>query len=117
MEGFTDKGAVYYEKEENGDIVEEIDWWPQAEAVVGLLNAFQISQDNKYLDLATKAWNFIDKYIKNKKYGEWFYKVKPDGEPYHNKNKVSEWKGPYHSVRACMEAIERLENIISIQGE
>jgi len=117
MEGFTDKGAVYYEKEENGDIVEEIDWWPQAEAVVGLLNAFQISQDNKYLDLATKAWNFIDKYIKNKKYGEWFYKVKPDGEPCQEKNKVSEWKGPYHGGRACMESIERLEKIISIQGE
>ncbi|MCF7885008.1 MAG: AGE family epimerase/isomerase [Candidatus Marinimicrobia bacterium] len=111
-EGITDKKALIYEKEGNGQPVDEIDWWPQAEAVVGLLNAYQISKQEKYLNLARHAWNFIDKYIIDKQYGEWYYKVTPAGKPYQDLAKISEWKGPYHNGRACMELSHRLEAII-----
>ena len=40
--------------------------------------------------------------------GEWFYEVSKTGEPNPNRYKISEWKGPYHNGRACMETLRRI---------
>ena len=84
-------------------------WWPQAEAVVGLLYVWNITGINKYLNIALKTWNFIDQAILDKINGEWFFRVNKDGVPYKNENKVGPWKCPYHNSRACMEIIRLLK--------
>ena len=112
QEGINDNGAVYYEKKGTGEIVRDIDWWPQAETVVGLVNAYQITGQTEYLEQGAKTWQFIEENVVNKEYGEWYNKITPDGEPYSDCGKVSIWKGPYHNARACMELIDRLERII-----
>jgi len=107
-EGFSKKNAIYTERNEKGILLKNIQWWQQAEAVVGLLNAFKISGDEKYLIHAQKAWDFIETYFADRKNGEWFYEITEDNLPEPSYNKVSEWKGPYHNIRACLEIIKRL---------
>lgn len=64
-------GGMYYEKEAR-DLKKQFDWWPQAEAVVGFFNAWHISKNQKFLDLALQSWKFIQKNIIDTKKGEWF---------------------------------------------
>ncbi|MDA3879676.1 MAG: AGE family epimerase/isomerase [Prolixibacteraceae bacterium] len=85
-------------------------WWPQAEAMIGYINAWQISGQAKYLDEAEKVWNFIDKKIIDHQNGEWFWRVDKEGNPYLNEDKAGFWKCPYHNTRAIIEICNRLKD-------
>ncbi|MCK9484267.1 MAG: AGE family epimerase/isomerase [Candidatus Marinimicrobia bacterium] len=111
-EGFNERGVLYMERDERGDLLtDRFDWWPQAEAVVGFLNAYQLSGRDLYLDQALRGWNFIEKYFIDREYGEWFYEVSAEGIPNPNRYKASEWKCPYHNIRACLEIIKRTDSV------
>ena len=109
-------GGIFYEGE--GKTITDSDkhWWPQAEAVVGFLNAYQISGDAKFARAAIKTWSFIEKHIIDKKEGEWFWRVSQNRKPYLDSPKVSEWKSPYHTCRACIEIINRIDAITKQDG-
>ncbi len=83
-------------------------WWPQAEGVVGCVNAYQISHEEKYLRAARDIWSFIDAKLIDRQHGEWLSKVSRDGVPNAADAKVDPWKCPYHNTRACMEIVHRL---------
>jgi mannobiose 2-epimerase len=85
-------------------------WWPQAEAVVGLLYVWQITSDIKYFNIALKIWTFIGETILDKVNGEWFFRVNKEGVPYTNENKVGPWKCPYHNSRTCLQIIALLKD-------
>jgi len=107
-EGFSENCTIYANRDSQGEVCKSIEWWQQAEAVVGFINAYEISKKDYYLDWAMKCWRIIEDKIVDKKNGEWFYGVLPNGKPDHSKFKISEWKGPYHNARACMEILNRL---------
>lgn len=107
-EGADRDGALWNEAGPDGLIDTDKDWWPQAEAVVGFVNAWQLTGEDRYWDAACNAWSFIKHSVIDQEHGEWFWKVNASGVPYKNQPKVSEWKCPYHNGRACMEIIERL---------
>jgi len=109
-EGLATHGGMYYEKAE-GHLHEQFDWWPQAEAVVGFFNSYQITKNDKYLAQSKKSWTFIQDHIIDKKNGEWFWGVGADLKPL-NGDKVGPWKGPYHNGRMCMEMIRRIDQFI-----
>jgi cellobiose epimerase len=60
-----------FQHDEDGGLMNEVNhkgvqdtdkhWWPQAEALVGLVNAWQLSADDKYLEAAIRNWRFIIK--------------------------------------------------------
>ena len=108
-EGLAPHGGMYYEKAE-GHLQEQFDWWPQAEAVVGFFNTWQITNEDKYLEYAKNSWKFIQDNIVDKKKGEWFWGVDSNLNPLKT-DKVSPWKAPYHNGRMCMEMIRRIEMI------
>ncbi|MFP4016616.1 MAG: AGE family epimerase/isomerase, partial [Halanaerobiales bacterium] len=112
QEGLSEDGSIYYERE--GDEL-DIDrhWWPQAENVVGFVNAYQLTGEDKYLMAALECWEFIDKYVVDDQYGEWYAILDDNYQPYPDKLKVEAWKSPYHNGRCCFEVIERLEKILS----
>lgn len=114
--GVDRDGGVFYEAETAGILNADKHWWPQAEAVVGFLNAYELSHDEKYLNAAVKTWHFIEKHIIDKKNGEWFWRVSKDRKPYLDAPKVSEWKSPYHNCRACLEILRRTEKIMTTQN-
>jgi mannobiose 2-epimerase len=88
-------------------------WWPQAEAVVGFLNAWQLSGDPKFLEACQNTWRFIQSKLIDKKYGEWFWSVTREGKVNAHEPKVSPWKCPYHNGRMGFEVIERVNRILN----
>jgi cellobiose epimerase len=110
-EGVDADGGLCHEGK-GGQIIDRgKEWWPQAEAVIGFLNAFQISKDTKYLDAARRVWDFIEQHLVDRVHGEWFWRITPEGQVDATLPKVSEWKGPYHAARTCLETLQRVNEI------
>ena len=110
-EGIEVDGALRYEGKMGKIIDAGKECWPQAEAVIGFLNAFQISRDAKFLEAARRVWDFIEQHLVDRVHGEWFWRITPEGRADPTLPKVSEWKGPYHGSRACLETLHRLRAI------
>ena len=110
-EGLAANGGLSYEGNAGKIVDRGKEWWPQAEAVVGFVNAYQISRDEKFLEAGRRVWDFITRNIVDRVHGDWFWRINEDGKPDPRQPKVSEWKGPYHSGRACLETTRRLEQI------
>lgn len=104
-------GGLLYEANADGIIDDDKHWWPQAEAVVGFMNAFQLSGQRHFFDASLNSWRFIEKYIVDRRCGEWFWKVSRAGVPSPDKYKVDPWKCPYHNSRTCFEMMARLDMI------
>jgi 4-O-beta-D-mannosyl-D-glucose phosphorylase len=94
-----------------GHIETQRDWWVQAESVVGLVDAWQSTQDRRYLDAAIRVWDFIEDKIIDHEHGEWFWGVSAEGLPNLSMPKGGMWKTPYHNGRACLEILSRTEKI------
>jgi len=104
-------GGLFYEGKDSEIIDSDKHWWPQAEAVVGFLNAYELSGKEQFLTAAERSWQFIEDCIVDREYGEWFWKVSRDGRPASDKYKVDPWKCPYHNSRACFEVMERTDRL------
>lgn len=100
-------------------------WWPQAENLVGFMNAYQMTGDGKYWQIAKLIWSFIDTHLVDHERGEWFTKLNRLGEPflveppddpspyYRNDWKVDPWKCPYHNGRMCLEMMSRIDSLVA----
>ncbi len=114
-EGRDSDGSLYYEADHEGRLVDaNKHWWPQAEALVGFYNAYQMTGDTAFRTAAADVWAFIRDRVVDRQHGEWHAKIKPDGQPYTVAEDADAclagpWKCPYHNARACFEMIERLE--------
>ncbi|HWK06387.1 MAG TPA: AGE family epimerase/isomerase [Puia sp.] len=107
-EGLDDDGGLWYERE--GDqLVREKHWWPQAEAMLGFFNAWQISGDPVWLERSMASWDFVKRFIRDREWGEWWWGVDKDHSPMPGQDKAGFWKCPYHNSRACLEIIRRLD--------
>lgn len=108
-EALDSDGGLWYEYEAGKDIwVKEKHSWSQAEAMIGFLNAWQISGKEKYLQHSLNSWEFIKRSIKNHVNGEWFWGIEENGSVM-KKEKAGFWKCPYHSTRAFLEIINRIK--------
>lgn len=94
-------GGIWSENEKH--------WWPQAEAMLGFFNAWQISNRDGYLQQALNSWAFIKKYMIDHVNGEWFWGVDAHHQALIKEDKAGFWKCPYHNTRACLEVIKRLD--------
>jgi mannobiose 2-epimerase len=92
-------------------IVPEHVWWVQAEALVGYLNAYQITGQKIFSAAFADTWKFIKAYQKNTQHGEWHWfstlDLHTETQPY----KAGFWKASYHNGRAMMEVSRRLLEI------
>jgi len=101
-------GALYNQGSPDGITDTNKEWWPQAEAVVGFIDVWQISGDARYLEAAKKTWEFIENHLIDQKHGEWFRGVDADGQVISTYEKVGFWKCPYHNGRMGLEVVQRL---------
>jgi mannobiose 2-epimerase len=109
LEGLDTDGGLWYEYEPaQNHLVKEKHWWPQAEAMVGFYNTYQITGDEKWLRLSIGSWEFVKQHILDKKKGEWFWGIYADGSVMTTEDKAGLWKCPYHNSRACLEVMRRL---------
>jgi mannobiose 2-epimerase len=106
-EGLDADGGLFYEANQGRITNRNKEWWPQAEAVVGFYNAWQITRDSAFRSAAVRCWQFIESRIVDHVHGEWFWCARPDGTCDPTQPKVSVWKCPYHNSRCCLEIIYR----------
>ncbi len=106
-DGLQADGSLVYEKDNvKGTTDTKREWWAEAEAIVGFVNAYELTGDEAFITKAVNVWKYTDKFIVDHKNGDWFYDVDETGN--HSGDKAGPWKCPYHNSRMCMELIERL---------
>jgi mannobiose 2-epimerase len=110
MQGLDEDGGLWYEYDTvEQQLISEKHWWPQAEALVGFCNAWQLTQNPLYKNALLKNWSFIRHYILDTRFGEWFWGIDGDKKIMPHQDKLGIWKCPYHNTRACLELIKRLK--------
>jgi mannobiose 2-epimerase len=112
LEGLQDDGSMIYEKDDAEGIYDtDRHWWPQAETLVGLVNLYELTRDDQYMEKAIKCWEYIADHLVDHQNGEWYWSVK-NGKPNLAEDKAGFWKCPYHNARACLEVMKRCERIL-----
>lgn len=108
IEGIDNDGGLWYEYDPKEHLlIPEKHWWPQAELWIGMVNAWQLTNKEIFLDIVQKNFDFVDKYILDHINGEWLWGIYQDYTPI-KKDKAGFWKCPYHNSRACIELLKRL---------
>jgi len=124
--GVDNDGGLFLESTRFGSHVRtNKHWWLQAENLIGFMNTYQLTGDEKYWDTLKLTWDFINRCVIDHEGGEWFTKVNRLGLPYliepaddpspyyRNDWKIDPWKCPYHNGRAMMEMVERIDSLVN----
>lgn len=103
----SERGGLYLEGPAAGGADRQRkEWWQQAEALVGLLNAHQITGCLKYWQAFEQQARFVLADFVDHDHGDWYAAIDADGTV--DATKAGPWRGPYHATRACLEMIARL---------
>jgi mannobiose 2-epimerase len=108
--GFYDEGYYFKDSAKISIIKDSKNWWAQAEGLnILLLMADKFPDDKmRYYDHFKKMWQYIQTYIIDHEYGDW-YEEGLDKEPQRKTAlKGHVWKATYHQSRALLNCIERL---------
>jgi cellobiose epimerase len=106
-EGLQPDGSMMYEKDlATGHMSTERSWWVLSEAIVGYLNAYELSGNEKYLERSVNSWNYTKLHLIDNKNGGWFSGASESGVG--RGDKAGFWICPYHNGRMCMEVVERV---------
>ncbi|MCC9167014.1 AGE family epimerase/isomerase [Pontibacter harenae] len=110
-------GSLYHElnKEEN-HYDKHREWWVSAEAMVGFLNAYQLTKNELYLNSSWNAWQFSKNHLLDKEKGEWLWGVYDDYNIMKSEDKIGFWKCPYHNARACLEVTNRCQKLLNLSS-
>lgn len=109
LEGLHPDNSLIYEMKSGGHIDKQRHWWVQAEAVVGLLNGYELTSDKILAEKAADIFHYILDNLVDKQNGEWYWGVYDDGNINTKDDKAGFWKCPYHNGRMCLEAMRRLD--------
>jgi cellobiose epimerase len=110
MEGLDEDGGLWYEYDNHKKkLTHEKHWWPQAEALIGFCNAWQLTGNVRYKEALLQNWHFIQNHILDTVRGEWFWGIDQHSNKMKGQDKVGIWKCPYHNSRACLELLKRLK--------
>lgn len=108
--GFYDEGYYFKSSSKISIIKDSKNWWAQAEGLNTLLLMADLFPNDKmhYFDHFKKEWSYIQNYIIDHVYGEW-YEEELDKEPERKTAlKGHIWKAAYHQSRALFNCIKRL---------
>jgi mannobiose 2-epimerase len=108
--GFYDEGYYFKDSSKITIIKDSKNWWAQAEGLNTLLLMADKFPNDKmhYYDHFKKQWSYIQTYIIDHAYGDW-YEEGLDKEPQRKTAlKGHVWKATYHQSRALLNCIERL---------
>ncbi|HOZ45949.1 MAG TPA: AGE family epimerase/isomerase [Candidatus Hydrogenedentes bacterium] len=107
-----ERGGVFCEGPNDGPARERNkEFWQQAECLVGLLDAYLVLGDNKYLDAYENVHRFVMDVGINHEVGEWY----PLFDEQNNRlwdYMGHAWKINYHTVRSMIQCRARLKRII-----
>ena len=110
-------GGILYFRDVRGLPVQEYwqdmkFWWPQNEAIIATLMAYQLTGDEKYAGWHRDIHDWTYRHFPDPEYGEWYGYLHRDGRvsvPL----KGNLWKGPFHLPRmqlVCWKLLEELKD-------
>ena len=107
----TEFGGVFVEGPHSGGVYDkEKEFWQQAEVLIGLLDGVLMFGDEKYWEAYKNVHRFVFDKMINKGVGEWYPLLSRRGDPIWTHMGHS-CKINYHTVRAVIQSIKRLEKI------
>lgn len=86
-------------------------WWPQTEAVIATLYAYEATGDTKYLEMHRLANDWMYEFLPDPVYGEWFGYLHRDGSVA-QLAKGNLFKGPFHIPRMLIKNQLIIDNIL-----
>jgi mannobiose 2-epimerase len=108
-------GGVYVEGPHSGGVSDrEKEFWQQAEVLTAMLDAYIMFGEPVYLDAYHNVHRFVFDRMINKGVGEWYPLLTRQGEPIWTHMGHS-WKINYHTVRAMVQSINRLDKILETE--
>lgn len=101
-----EKGGIFYFVDLDDKPVMSLEWdmkllWVHCEAMIALVYSYLYTGEEKYINWFEKIFSYINEYYPDPGHPEWFGHLHRDGTPI-SYIKGSDWKGPYHNVRAFM---------------
>ncbi len=86
-------------------------WWPQTEAVIANLYAYNATGDTRYLEMYGMADDWAYEYLPDPAYGEWFGYLHRDGSVA-QPAKGNLFKGPFHIPRMMIKSYMLIDEIL-----
>lgn len=86
-------------------------WWPQTEAIIATLYAYEATGDTKYLEMHQLANDWAYEFLPDPVYGEWFGYLHRDGSVA-QPAKGNIFKGPFHIPRMLIKSQLIIDNIL-----
>jgi len=87
-------------------------WWPQTEAIIATLYAYEATGDSKYLDMHKQISDYTYAHFPDKEYGEWYGYLRRDGSVA-QPAKGNLFKGPFHIPRMMIKSYDLCNKILS----
>jgi mannobiose 2-epimerase len=108
--GFFDAGYYFSGSDTVTILNKSAEWWVQSEGLNSLLLMSEIfPEEEKYFTAFLKIWDYIDKNLIDKEYGDWYIR----GLNYNPEAKIapkaSIWKANYHNGRALINCTKMLK--------
>ena len=110
--GFFD-GGYYLPEEKSATIVRNTkEWWPQVEALNSFLMMSDIfpQDEHRYYEKFCIQWNYCKQYVIDQENGGWYWGGTDIVPALAKAPKGSIWKGNYHTSRAMINCINRLNH-------
>lgn len=107
-----ERGGVYRDGPHQGaPLVRDKEWWQNCESLVGLLDTYEVTKEDVYLQAFLKNWEFDNTHMIHHEVGEWYQLLAEDGGVL-VALMGNPWKAMYHTGRAMLECVLRLEKIL-----
>ncbi len=87
-------------------------WWPQTEAVIATLYAYEATGDERYIEMHRKANDWMYGHLPDTEFGEWYGYLHRDGtvaQP----AKGNLFKGPFHIPRMLVKSSMLIDEIFN----
>ena len=107
-DGVDADGSLFSEAAPDGTLDGGKDWWPQAEAIVGFYNAYELTGDAAYARASRACWDYAKSALVDAEHGGWIKRINEHGVPDPLRYKSGPWECPYHQSRTCLEMMHRL---------
>lgn len=86
-------------------------WWPQTEAIIATLCAYEATGDTRYLEMHQLVSDWAYEHMPDDAYGEWFGYLHRDGSVA-QPAKGNLFKGPFHIPRMMIKSILVIDEIL-----
>lgn len=105
-------GGVFREGPADGDATDQDkEFWQNAEAMVGFLEAHRVTEDEVFLDAFLGTWSFARAHLVHPEFGEWRIRTTRTGDVVVG-DLGNAWKNAYHTGRAALESAHRIEALL-----